>query len=873
MDGADLQPRTGLSEEELFVAVLPLEPAARTRFLQQRCPDDAQRRAVESLLAWHDRAGDALESPPPLARLASVAGAAEARDEQVPGRIGQYAIRGEFGTGGMGVVYLADGERPRRAVALKVIRAGVATASMIRRFELEGQVLGRLQHPGIAQIFEAGMAEIGGAQRPFFAMELVQGRPLTEHCAGAELPARARLELLAKVCDAVHHAHQKGVIHRDLKPGNILVDPAGQPKILDFGVARAVDADIAATMQTDPGLIVGTLAYMSPEQAAGDPRAVDTRADVYALGVMMYEMLAGRLPHDLTNKGVPEAVLAIRDTEPPKLSVISRVFKGDVATIAAKAMEKDRARRYQSASEMAADIRRYLRDEPIQARPPSVVYQFRKFAKRNTSLLAGLGTAAVLAAAVTTYAFVRISGERDRAVAAQEREHAQRERAQAVNSFLKRMVAFSDPDLGFGPDPTVREMLVWATAEIASGALEGQAEVEMDVCESLRSSYVSLGLYASALPHAERVARLRGELLGETHPDTLVSIRKLVFLYGQAGRNDEALALVERALEASRRVYGEEGDETLSCLLSKGNILMRLGRASEAEPLELKVLAHRRATRGDDDLDTALAMWELGAVYRDQKRYADALPLYEHALAVVQRIRGDSHHTTVRLATGLAREVYMPLGRKDDARQLLRATIDHAAPTLGLRHPEVMQARFQLCELVRTAGRLEEVEKEYRSLIADVLAEKGPCLQGATMQIRLAWTLEDLGRAGEAVAPAREACATRSALAGATAIPTLRARAVLGAALVRAGQPAEAERELRQALRDFEEAESRDNYRWVAMSALGEALAAQDRLDEALPLAEEALSRLKGLGEDHRQLIEARRRVEAIRAAMAGRDP
>ncbi len=267
----------------------------------------------------------------------------------LPGVIGRYRILRLLGEGGMGTVYEAEQEQPRRTVALKVIKPGHVSADRLRRFELESQALGRLQHPGIAQIYEAGAADTAAGQQPYFAMELIHGRSLRAYAEAHHLTARQRLEIVAKICEAVQHAHQRGLIHRDLKPGNILVDETGQPKILDFGVARITDSDAYATRQTDVGQLVGTLAYMSPEQVLGDPLELDTRSDVYALGVILYELLAGRLPYKVDQK-LHQVVQTIREEDPTPLSSIDRVYRGDIETIVAKALEKDKLRRYASAA-------------------------------------------------------------------------------------------------------------------------------------------------------------------------------------------------------------------------------------------------------------------------------------------------------------------------------------------------------------------------------------------------------------------------------------------------------------------------------------------------------------------------------------------
>ncbi|MDP7005169.1 MAG: serine/threonine-protein kinase [Phycisphaerales bacterium] len=302
----------------------------------------------------------------------------------MPTEIGRYKILGIIASGGMGVVYEAMQEAPRRRVALKIIKAGSASEMALHRFQFEAQTLAKLSHPNIAQIFEAGMWESENGEVPFFAMEYIPGaQGIVEYAQKRDLSIRDRLELFGKICDAVHHGHQKGIIHRDLKPENILVDNQGEPKIIDFGVARATDADLAVTtMQTTMGQLIGTLQYMSPEQCDADPDRIDTRSDVYALGVILFQILSGKLPYDLRRQAIHEAVRIIKEQRPDSLGTISTTLKGDIDTIALKAMEKDRERRYQSAAELARDIHHFLNNEPIIARPLSIGYQVKLFTKK-----------------------------------------------------------------------------------------------------------------------------------------------------------------------------------------------------------------------------------------------------------------------------------------------------------------------------------------------------------------------------------------------------------------------------------------------------------------------------------------------------------
>jgi WD40 repeat protein len=395
-----MNPEQWARVQALFDRAADLPAEERRAFLDDACQGDASLRAeVEDLLAYDaasEAAGDAggiLKSP--LVRTSRVppAGAALPAAPAPPPSIGHYRILRTLGEGGMGTVYEAEQESPRRPVALKVIRPGLLAPPLLKRFGQEVQILGRLHHPGIAAIHDAGVAEDG---RPFFAMELIRGLPLTDYARLRGLSAPERLDLLARVCDAVQYAHDRGVIHRDLKPGNILVDEAGQPKVLDFGVARATDADLqTTTAHTEAGQLLGTLTYMSPEQIAADPAALDRRSDVYTLGVILFELLAGWLPYHLEHLPLPEVARVILEQEPSRLGSINKQFRGDVELIVAKALEKDRGRRYASAGELASDLRRYLGHEPIRARPPSALYQLRKFARRHKALTASLALAAL----------------------------------------------------------------------------------------------------------------------------------------------------------------------------------------------------------------------------------------------------------------------------------------------------------------------------------------------------------------------------------------------------------------------------------------------------------------------------------------------
>jgi len=383
--------------QELFEAAVDRPPQERRAFLDQACGDDPELRAeVESLLE-HDEAASPVFLQPPQPRQNSQPISLPNRPDPLIGQnVGGYHIKGVIAAGGMGTVYKAVQAEPQRIVALKVMHPNAVSRSALRRFQFESQTLARLRHPNIAQVFAAGthtpspfqgegrgeaptpspsQGEGWGEGRiapvPYFAMEYIpDARTIIQYAREQKLPTRDRLQLFAKVCNAVHHGHQKGIIHRDLKPANILVDSAGEPKVIDFGIARATDSDIAITTQTDVGQLVGTLQYMSPEQCDADPHDLDTRSDVYTLGVLLYELLSGELPYEATGTTIYEATRRIKEDTPRRLSTINAKLRGDVETIVLKALEKDRDHRYQSAAGLAADIERHLNGEPIAAQPP-----------------------------------------------------------------------------------------------------------------------------------------------------------------------------------------------------------------------------------------------------------------------------------------------------------------------------------------------------------------------------------------------------------------------------------------------------------------------------------------------------------------------
>ena len=731
--------------EELYHSALEREGSGRAAFVEQACNgDESLRREVESLLAQARDTENFLEAPALDLAARDLATSRDPGTPSHPASVGRYRIIRLLGEGGMGTVYEAEQEEPRRVVALKVIKLGLATPDRLRRFRRESQALARLQHPGIAQIYESSTADAGFGPQPFFAMEFIRGLPLKKYAEVHRLNTRQKLLLMVKICEAVHHAHQRGLIHRDLKPGNILVDETGQPKILDFGVARVTEIDLPEgdshpTMQTGLGQLVGTLAYMSPEQVLGDPLEVDTRSDVYALGIILYELLSGRLPYKVNYRQLPEAVHTIRDEEPVSLSSIDRDYRGDIETLVRKALEKHKTRRYTSAADLGADIQRYLNDEPITARPPSAGYQLQKFARRHRGLMAGMGAVFVVLLAgvgVSTSQAIRANRagqaalkERDRAIAAeasavQERNRALTEKqraddesasAKAVNDFLQNGLlaqasasAQARPDTKPDPDLKVRTALDRAASSIA-GKFDRQPLVEASIRQTIGNTYLDLGIYPEAQKQIERAIELRRRVQGENHPDTLAASRGLAVLYRNQGKAAEAEALLIKVLDVQRRVLGEDHPGTLETTYALAILYDDQEKFAQAEPLLTKALDGQRRTLGERHPSTALTMNKLAEVYKEEGKFAPAESLHTRALDIQRSVLGQEHPNTLYTTNSLA-SLYEDEGKYAQAERLYMSTLEVQRRLLGEEHIDTLETRSNLGNLYRIEGKYAQAE-------------------------------------------------------------------------------------------------------------------------------------------------------------------
>jgi len=863
----------------LFHRAIDLPPDQRTAFLNLECPDASLRADVEILLTESnsgplDSLGvEGFREAILREAIQGVVSEDSARSNSSPPTklaaretegtlIGRYRLLQKIGEGGMGEVWLADQKGPvRRRVALKLVKAGMNTAEVIARFESERQALALMEHPAISKVLDAGSTPEG---TPYFVMEYVAGVPITAYCDNHRLNTRERLDLFLRVCEGVQHAHQKAIIHRDLKPSNILVtevDGKAAPKIIDFGVAKALTQRlIADTIFTRAGAIVGTPEYMSPEQALSSGEDIDTRTDVYSLGIIFYELLAGTPPLQLRKIAFEEFLRRLREEEPPKPSTmirtqdratsvelarrrqtepleLAKLVRGDLDSIALKALEKERSRRYGSPSDFAADIARYLKSEPVLAVPPSMAYRGRKFARRYRVALV-TACAFLLVLVVARVVSIRQSM----------RANSEAAMAQAVNDFLQNDLlaqasAATQSGASAKPDPhlEVRTALDRAAARI-TGKFDRQPEVEAAIRNTIGETYMNLGIYPEARKQLLLALDLSRRALGANSPRALKIISRLGRAAFLEGKYPESEALFSQALESQRRVLGSKHIDTLYSMNDLANAYAIQGKFALADPLYRQTLDVRGGVLGPEHPDTLATMNNLGISHYQQGKYAQAEALFSQTLEIRRRVLGPEHPDTLRSMNNLA-IVYDAQGKYAQAEALDSQTVSIERRVLGSEHPEALRSMGNLANLYYDQGKYaqaEALDKQSLQIQRRVLGLEHPDTLASLNNLANVYTLQ--GRYSQAEALHSQALEIKRRLLGPEHYDTLVFLSDFASMYQRQGKFVPAESYATQTPAGRRRALGSENPDTMASAAdLALAYVSERKFVEAEPLAREAL--------------------------------
>jgi serine/threonine protein kinase/tetratricopeptide (TPR) repeat protein len=752
--------------ECIFDGAKDLPPPEQREYVLRSCPDDDVLQEMILRLLGHDAHTDGFLDAPILVDRFRSAGGVER-----PERIGPYRIVDVLGEGGMGIVFLAEHDAGRR-VALKVIRPGISSARALERFRGEADIAGGLDHPGIASIHESGMLDAGQGSQPFLAMELIEGQSITRYAAERKLAVAERLELLAKICDAVHYAHQRGVIHRDLKPGNILVDAAGQPKVLDFGVARATEDHRSTKHRTAPGELIGTLPYMSPEQAGGETAEVDTRSDVYALGVVLYELLTGRLPYDVSDRRIHEAVRTIIEDAPTPLHRIVPQLARDIETIDGMALAKDKRDRYQSASDLASDLRRHIAGDPIRARAPGAFDQIKSLSRRHRTVFVSLFSILLIllvATSVTGMLLVEARTQRDAAhearLLAEQAElealhlrNAERRKRLDAEHEARLMQALSEfwqedfivvPIGASQADAKIVEVLDRAAAHVDAN-YDDDPLLKATIQRSLGYYYLRIVRFASAEAELTKALELFRAELTDDHPDTARAMEALADLHMHAGRHEQAAELIERVLAYRTEHFEEDHFETLWSLCRQGENFYGWSRFDQAEEVLTRALDRCRSSLSQDESLTYQVLLALGGVYTQRGDVADAGRSFTEALEGLRRTCGERAELTLLAARGLAQH-NDGLGRYEVSEPLWAFVVPAMPEVFGVEHSNTLTTDVSFASHLYARGRYVPTHEQLEETLPTLERLLGEThisfIQGLTLQGHVQRNLGSLDKA------------------------------------------------------------------------------------------------------------------------------
>jgi len=771
-----LDPDRWREVERLFAAAADLDPPARARLLDRECADGEVRQEVEGLLS-HDTAST--DRVAELIREAVASTVPGARRE----RIGPYRIQRELGRGGMGTVYLAvrDDDEYSKQVAIKMVPGGAEGEDLLRRFRAERQILATLEHPHIARLLDGGATEDG---LPYLVMEFVEGEPIDAYCDRRRLRIEARLRLFRSVCAAVHHAHRNLVVHRDVKPANVLVTAGGEPKLLDFGIAKLLDAEAGpGAAPTRTGVRLMTPEYASPEQVRGE--RITTASDVYSLGVLLYELLTGRRPYRLGSRRLGEVERAVTGQEPARPSQVimrepadtdpgggdttaehlaqsrdclpaelRRRLAGDLDDIVLMALRKEPERRYASVEHLSEDIRRHLEGLPVLARKDTWHYRSAKFVRRNAWGVAAGAAIAVLIVGSSAGFFMqarRIARERDRAVAAELAARTEAATARGVTDFLVELFEFSDPSEARGRAIPVREILDRGARRVRS-ELRDQGEVQARLMTTMAEVYANLGLYAAAVPLAEEALQQQRRLHGEVGPEPARVLAQIGSLHMHTGDRDAAEREIVAALEMRRRLLGPEHDDIVGSLNSLGMLRDRQARYDEAEALHREALAMARHLHGDRHVLVGTSANNLGWILGRKGLYEEAERVHRENLAMRRGLLGEDHPHVGSSLNNLA-QLLGSRGRYGEAEALAREYLALSGRLDGEDSFGYSIALNNLATILKENGEPAEAEPLQRRSLVLTRSALGPEHPDTLMRMNnLANLLHDQGKLAEAEA-------------------------------------------------------------------------------------------------------------------------